>query len=189
MELFDFVSVMFSIVVGLSFAQLLGGIAGLFRSSTRPSFYAPLVFWVLMLVWTHFLLWWSFWDYRDVEWNFLRFLAGSGQAVLLLFLSELVLPRKIDGPSISLEEHYLRVKPALLGTYGVLVVIFIIDGPLIFESESFWNVYRIPQIILLGSTVVGLATNRASAQWVVSLIVLLAVVFGSYFRFLPGAFA
>ena len=186
MSIFDFVSVMFSIIVGLSFAQLVGGIAGLFRSEARTTPYAPVVLWVCMLIFTHFLLWWSFWDYREVEWNFLRFLVGSGQAVILLLLSELILPRKADGPSIDLEQHFFRVRPILMGAYSVLVIIFIIDGPFVFRSESFWNIYRIPQSVLLGAALTGLVVKKSAPHVAISAVLLAALVFGSGFRFLPG---
>ena len=177
---------MFSIIVGLSFAQLIGGVAGLVRSDAKIALYTPVTLWACTLLWTHFLLWWSFWDYRDVEWNFLSFLVGSSQAVILLFLSELILPRKVDGPTVSLEQHFSRVRLGLMGAYSVLVVFFIVDGPIVFGSEDFLNVYRIPQSVLLGASLIGLFTKSPRAHKAISAAILVALVSGSYFRFLPG---
>ena len=188
MSIFEFVSVMFSIVLGLSLAQALGGVAGLIRGSNRVQTYAPHTLWLVMIVLTHFLLWWSIWDFRDVEWNYARFIVASIQPMMLFFLSAIIIPPAPPGSDVNLESHYVRVRPWLMSTYAVAMLVFIIDGPLIFNSEELWNWFRAPQVASLVATVIGLFATKKFYQTLVSAVVLGVVVAGSFFRFLPAAF-
>jgi len=179
---------MFSIILGLSLSQALGGIAGLVRGSNKVRTYAPHTIWLTMIVLTHFLMWWSIWDFREVEWNYAKFIVASIQPMMLFFLSAIILPPASNSSDIDLDVHFFRIRPWLLSTYAVTMVIFIVDGPLVFASENLWNGFRIPQITSLAATMCGLLTRKLSYQTVIALIVLGVVLSGSFFRFLPGAF-
>jgi hypothetical protein len=189
MTLFEFVSVMFSIILGLSLSQMLLGVARLVRDPNEVKTFGPQAIWTATLVLMHFLLWWSIWDFRDVEWNYARFVVASVEPLLLFFMGALLLPSPAGSGSIDLRSHFLRVRPWLMGLYAALMIVFLLDGPLVFQSEGLWSGYRIPQVIALLAVLLGLKTQDARHHHIISLVVLGVILSGSAFRFLPAAFA
>jgi hypothetical protein len=189
MTLFEFVSVMFSIILGLSLSQILVGLARLVRDPNEVRTFGPQVIWTVTLVLMHFLLWWSIWDFRDVAWNYPRFVVASFEPLLLFFMGALLLPSAAGSAVIDLKSHFQRVRPWLMSLYAALMIVFLLDGPLIFQSESLWSGYRIPQLLALVAVLLGLKTKDARHHWVISLVVLGVILSGSAFRFLPAAFA
>jgi hypothetical protein len=187
MTLFEFVSVMVSIILGLSLSQMLEALARLMRDPKDVQAFKPQTIWTLSLILTHFLLWWSIWDFRDAAWNYPRFVVASVEPLLLFFMGALILP-SAGSVSVDLKSHFLRVRPLLMGLYALLMIIFIVDGPVIFHSESLWNPFRIPQLIGLLAVLVGFKTKNPRHHFVISLVVLAVILSGSVFRFLPAAF-
>jgi len=189
MTLFEFVSVMFSIILGLSLSQMLAGLARLVRDPNEVHSFGPQTIWTGTLVLMHFLLWWSIWDFRDVAWNYPRFVVASVEPLLLFFMGGLLLPSAAGSGMIDLRSHFLRVRPWLMGLYAVLMVLFLLDGPLIFHSESLWSGYRIPQLMGLLAVLLGMKTRDPRRHLLISLVVLGVILSGSVFRSLPAAVA
>jgi len=81
---------MVSITLGLSLARLLDGAARLAVDSARVVLFRPHTLWVVIVLLLHATYWWSIWDYRDIEWNFARFLAVNSTPLLLFFISAFV---------------------------------------------------------------------------------------------------
>lgn len=188
MTLFEFVSVMVSIILGLSLSQMLEAVARLMRDPKEVQAFKPQTIWTLSLILTHFLLWWSIWDFRDAAWNYPRFVVASVEPLLLFFMGALILPSAAGSVSVDLRSHFLRVRRLLMGLYAILMIIFIVDGPVIFHSENLWTPFRIPQLIGLLAVLVGLKTKNPRHHVVISLVVLAVILSGSVYRFLPAAF-
>ena len=189
MTLFEFVSVMFSIILGLSLSQTLAGVARLVRDPNEVRRFGPQTVWTTTLVLMHFLLWWSIWDFRDVSWNFPRFVVASSEPLFLFFMTALLLPSARGLEPVDLRSHFFRVRRWLMGLYAGLMVIFLLDGPLVFQSEGLWSGYRIPQLVALFAVLIGLKTENSRHHWVISLVVLGVILSGTAFRFFPAAFA
>jgi hypothetical protein len=187
--LFEFVSVMASIVLGLSLAIFIEGVARVARYSKRVSPFLPHLLWAASLFITHFFVWWTVWDYRDIEWNFPRFFALAATPLLLLFLASLVLPGRLDDPVVDLEAYFLQVRRWFTSAYALLFFLFIVDGPLFYASEPLWIGYRVPQLLGLSGALLALATARPLAQHLAAWMVFLTTASTGVFRFLPGAFS
>ena len=67
-------------------------------------------------------------------------------------------------------------------------VLFIIDGPLVFQSEPIWFVYRIPQLVVIGAFVLGMLGRHDWAQYISAWTVNLLMLWSSAIRFMPAAF-
>ncbi|MGN6147102.1 MAG: hypothetical protein ACTHPD_01035, partial [Rhizomicrobium sp.] len=74
MTAFDYLSVLLSIVLGLSITQLLGGFAGMVRYRARTVFYWPLPLQMLALFLINVQSWWAMFGMRHLrDWTFFGF--------------------------------------------------------------------------------------------------------------------
>jgi hypothetical protein len=188
MTIFEFISVMVSIVLGLSFAQLLLTTSQFARNSTRVKFYLPHTMWLVNLVLWHFLLWWSFWDYRNVDWNYARFLVITLEPLVLFLTTSIATPRRFEAAIVDNKEYFFEIRKWFFLSFLVLQTLSIVDGPLVFGSEPWWIAYRIPQVLVAAVFLLGLFVPKGWAQHVSAWIVFLILLSASYFRFLPAAF-
>jgi hypothetical protein len=187
-SLFEFVSVMVSIILGLSLAQLLGGIARLARDPKRISLFAPHTVWVGTLILVHSLLWWSVWDFHDVEWNYARFLTINSAPLILFFVSSLIIPNRDESGLADSKAHFFQIRVLLMAAWVALEMIFIFDGPVVFGVEPMLlPAVRFGQVAGLVAATWGLWTRSPRAHSVIAWVVFVLVALGGLRRFLPGA--
>jgi len=136
----------------------------------------------------HALMWWSVWDYREVEWNFARFLTVNSVPLIAFFISAILVPRNTDAGISDLRTHFFRIRPLLMAAYGTCLVIWIVDGPLVFDTEAWFNTLRIGQagglVLVLG----GLLGDDERIHIGIALCCFLLTLTGTVGRFMPGAF-
>ena len=186
MNFFEFISVMVSIVLGVSLAQLLGGIAQLIREKTSIRTYLPHTLWTLALILVHPLIWWSTWDYHEVRWNYLSFCAVLSVPLMLFFLSTLIMPKARGEAVVSLEDHYFENRRWFLGIWVAFMVVVTIDGPLIFGYEEPFTLYRALQVGCITSILVAIVTPNKAVQTVSAMILLVFILLTSFLRLHPG---
>ena len=120
MTLFEYLSVAISIVLALSTAQLLGNLREVFDPARRYWVHA---LWVVQILLTHFIFWWGFWAYREVEsWN----LGFFGLALLnpvLLFVCSNVLVRGQPSDGASWEKHFFSARRWFFAARGAIAVV------------------------------------------------------------------
>ena len=101
MDLFEFLMVMVSIIIGLGISELLTGVARLIRSRSETTIY-----WVhLVLVAAIFIIliqqWWEFWQLRELqEWTFAIVLLYLGKLVGLYLIAHLLFPEPVRGADL-----------------------------------------------------------------------------------------
>ena len=107
MDEFGYLSVLFSIILGLSVTQLLQGLSGIIQYRKRVRIYMPSVVWTLLLLLVDAQAWWAMFVLRNhLLWTFLQFAVVLLETIFLYLLAALVLPR-FDGESvIDLRENY-----------------------------------------------------------------------------------
>ena len=186
-----------SITLGLSLARLLDGVARLAVDSARVVLFRPHTLWVATIVLIHATYWWSIWDYRDIEWNFARFVAVNSTPLMLFFISALLTPGVAPTGEIDLRAHFFRIRPWFMGALGFTTLIWIIDGSLIFGSEPGWFDmeagaslvgFRFMQLAGLALVLWGLRSKSEGAHSVIAWITLLGNGLTVWSRFFPGAF-
>ena len=188
MSIFEFISVAVSIVLGLSLAQMLVRVSQFAGNPTGIRFYLPHTFWMINLTLLHFLMWWSFWDYRNVEWNYGRFITIALEPLVLFLVTSIVVPSLSASESVDLREHFHRVRHWFFGSFLILEGLFMLDGPLVFFSEPLWTDYRLAQLTVIAAFALGIAVRRDWAQHLSVWIVMANMLWASSVRFMPGAF-
>ena len=162
------------------------GITPLARKSTQVRFYLPHTIWLVNLVLLHFLVWWSFWGYRDIDWNYARFLALAMEPLLILVISSMLVMADKDQDVIDLKEHFGEIRVWFFSLFVVLELLFILDGPLAFWNEPLWMTYRVPQLCAVAAMFIGLFGRRDWMQLTAALGVLAIMLWSSIMRFLPA---
>jgi hypothetical protein len=180
---------MVSIILGLSLARLLGGTAIVVREFNRTRLFLPHSLWIVYLLLLHSLQWWSIWDYHEIEWNYCRFFFVNTAPLALFFISSLIFPSFGQTGTINLREHFFRIRIGLFGAALFATIIWILDGPLIFQSEPLWNVQRLVQVPGLLLLLWGLGSKSVKVHSVVAWVALIGTLFTIWNRFSPGAFA
>jgi hypothetical protein len=104
--LFEYVAVAASLVCSFAAARVLGGLAAVLRPDSRYWVHAV---WVVNVLFGICLAWWLFWSYREVDWNFLRFLLALSPLAIIYVVASLVVPA--DAESVpSWRKRYFDVR-------------------------------------------------------------------------------
>jgi len=131
MSYFEFIMVMFSIIVGLGIADLLNNIARQLRAGKDCEGY-----WLQSLVVVAVLLgllqqWWESWGLQSVEhWGFLFVLMFLAGPIGLYLVAHLLFPRRMSGG--DLEQHYFSVFRQIWVIAGLVVIVATLFRPVAF---------------------------------------------------------
>lgn len=157
-EVFNYLSVLTSVVLGLGLTHLLVGYARLVGVDSIVSVSWIYTGWIALLLPLYFTYWWAFWDYRErVKWTFLGFSLLLAGPVGLYFVTALYVPDAIDA-SFDAHAHYLQVRPwafaiwTALQLWGIVLAPWLKEG---FGLASLANRYKAAQAVLLVALIVG----------------------------------
>jgi hypothetical protein len=129
MDEFGYLSVLLSIILGLSVTQLLQGLSGIIQNRSRVRIYSPAVTWAVLLLLIDAQAWWAMFGLRRHHpWTFLDFIVVLLETTFLYLLAALVLPRfDTEGP-IDLRENYFGHARWFFGSFiAVLIVSLLKD--------------------------------------------------------------
>lgn len=116
MEAFSYVSVIFSVVIGLGLSHLLTGAVELFKARGRVKFYWVHLFWVALIFVGHIFMWWTLWNLRLLRgWDFFSFLLMLLAPVLLYVAAAFLIPKVEPGLSLDLKEYFYENHSAFFG--------------------------------------------------------------------------
>lgn len=120
---YQHVVVVMSMVLGLAVTQLLKGVAQLYRTRNRVRLYWLHGVWVALLILLSFLVWWTYWNYREItNWNFFRFVLYPSPTIVLYFLAAIMIPDPSESVT-DLKAYYYSNRVGFFGTfalYGIL---------------------------------------------------------------------
>ena len=115
MDEFGYLSVVLSIILGLSVTQLLQGLSGIIQNRTRVQLYGPPVGWALLLLVIDAQAWWAMFGLRHHhDWTFVAFAVVLLEMILLYLLAALVLPSFAGEGVIDLRTNYFGHARCLL---------------------------------------------------------------------------
>jgi cell division protein FtsW (lipid II flippase) len=107
MDAFSYVSVIFSVVIGLGLSHLLTGISELVKARRRVRFYWVHALWAVLIFLGHIFLWWTMWNLRLLRnWNFFTFLLILAAPVLLYVAASFLIPKVESDARIDLREYF-----------------------------------------------------------------------------------
>lgn len=159
MSLFEYVTVMVSMILALCLGHILRSVSFLAKSDQEVSYYLPHTVWSALLFISVVNHWWSLWDLRDVDWSYASFLYVLVAPILISFATGLLSPNRTGQP-VNFEALYLRVRLSFFSTmigYGLFMWF---DGPLFAQQELFGRVGALTVPILTVTVIPLFTTNR-----------------------------
>jgi hypothetical protein len=182
MNMFEFVTVMVSMILALCLGHLLRSASFLAKTDREVIYYLPFVLWSIVVLLSVINHWWTLWDLRDVDWNYGSFVYILVAPVLITFATGLLSPSQSNSGPIDLRAHYSRIRRlfslVMVGYAGVMWF----DGPLFAGQAVFGTVGALHIPIIAADCVPGISGNdRANALAAgVVLGILLIVMFVRY---------
>jgi hypothetical protein len=120
---FGYLSVIISVILGLSIAQLLQGIGQIINARDRVRIYWPALAWTVLLLLIDVQAWWAMFGYRNRhQWTFVQFTIVLFEAIMLYLLAAIVLPNIPSDGEIDLRSNYFRHASWFFGSLVVLLL-------------------------------------------------------------------
>ena len=122
MNLFEFLMILLSLIVGLGLAEILTGIAGVLKSEGLRGFSwthgaATLTLFVGLLQ-----TFWESWGLESIEtWSFPAMLLMLGSPIFLFLIAHIIFPDRES--KVSLDDHYFERARLIWGLVGLTVIV------------------------------------------------------------------
>ena len=175
MDLFEFILIITSVIFALAVAQILSGISRIAQSKTRIKPFIPHSIWVFNLFIFIFLIWWASWEFRDTEWTFPQYAYMLIAPTLLFFACSLLVPQRLEGAEVCMEDHFFRIRRPLFISYFFAALAAILDGNLL-ADEPVWHEGRIGHLAILGLAIWGYVSSNRNAHKMIAAMTMLAFV-------------
>lgn len=176
MGVFEYVSVLTSIVVGLAIAHLLRGVVGIIQHpGRRPPYPVHLVWVAFMFFQAVFFWWWEFKLQASVQvWTFELYVFVLFYSVIIYLLCALLFPSDLDDYS-GYEDFFMSRRAWFL---GLLAAFFVIDfwDTWLKGAEHFASLgveYPISSACYVAACVVGMRTSSRRFHAAFAVIALL----------------
>ncbi|MDX1567408.1 MAG: hypothetical protein R3223_06380 [Longimicrobiales bacterium] len=127
MEIFEYVSVLTSIILGLGITHLLKGLAGLIQHPGREEIYGTHLAWVAYMLFTTVLWWW--WQFgleTRPSWTLGIYLFVSGFALVFYLLCALLFPADMEDFE-GYHDYFMSRKSWFLGLLAFAYVLDLLD--------------------------------------------------------------
>ncbi len=183
MDIFEYLMVMVSIVLGLGVTQTLRGFSNIARGSKT---FLPLTIWATTLFYLHIQVWWALWDLTAVgAWNHFYFSLLISIPCGLFVATEFLLPLG-SSPDTDWQSHFFSVRKWFLGVICIFTVLATVESHILVDV-SLTHPYRIVQLIVLAAAATGFLAKSAKYHLWISVIYLGTLLAGQvWFRFQPG---
>jgi hypothetical protein len=185
MTLFEYVSVMVGIVLALGVSHLLDATSRILRERSLRELGPLFSVWFLIQIGIHFEVWWALWSYKELAvWNYMSFLYVIIGPILLVINNGFLVPSRVELGSVSLEAHFLDMKPRIMGVWLLFMAWSVLFGPIV-ANELAGDAPA--QVVMLALVLLTLLTrSRRLHLWAgLTAILFFATVIVST-RFFPG---
>jgi hypothetical protein len=173
---FDYLSVLFSVIVGLAITQLLQSFRSLMLARSRVRPYWPASIWPALMVFLVAQAWWGMFAMRRfAEWNFAMYGAVVLQSVLIYLTAGLAITDvPTDGP-VDLRASYFTHRPWFFGLLALTITStllkdFVTTG---LVSPS-WNTWYL--VIFLALFLVAAVTKSGWYNWLLAPVSAVVIV-------------
>jgi hypothetical protein len=180
MSLFEFVTVMVSMILALCLGQLLRSASFLTKTDQQVRYFLPHTLWsvaVLMTVVNH---WWSLWDLRDIDWSYASFIYILAAPVLITFATGLLSPNGSTSGPVDLQAHYSRVRRSFSSAMVLYGLFMWFDGPLFTEQDVLGPVGILHIPIIAATAMPAISDDRrlnaAAAGLMISVLLVVMVL-------------
>jgi len=166
MGIFEYISVLTSIIIGLGMAHLLRGLAELVQHPGRHRTYWIHLMWVAFMFFNMIFFWW--WEFSlatlDI-WQFQNYLFIVAYAVILYLMCALLFPTDLEGYS-GFEDYFLSRRAWFFGLFALITVIDLYDTWLK-GAEHFAALgleYKIFTTVNIAAAIIGAVSKRHRVQ-------------------------
>jgi hypothetical protein len=188
MNVFDYLAVLLSIVLGLGITQVLAGFAAMVRARARTRMYWPVPVQMLVVFLIQVQVWWALFALHDMgHWTFAQYLVVLMQPVAVYMMAAFITPDFPDGETIDLRAAYFREARWYFGALVATLLVslaknLIIDGALPNATDVAGHA------IFLAVAVMGMIARGGRLHKAIALLSLLiyAVYVALLFVRLPG---
>lgn len=162
MSLFEFVTVMISMILALTLGQLLSGMTLLLKSKRVVRWHLPHALWLITLGLTLVNHWWSLWDFHHVDWNYSFFLYILIAPVLITLAIGLVAPDRGESGSLDMARQFARVRRPFSALFILYVFAMWFDGPILAGQDPLGAVGLLHLAILAGAALPLISAQQTS---------------------------
>jgi len=158
---FGHISTVAFLILGFAFVRIITSITSLItinQSNTKEhvTWYWPHSLFVFITIFTMILFWWtatplqdtSF--YPDERWNLFTYILFLAVPMLMMFISEVVIPYDHDKKSVDLQEHYYKYHKTILGLAWILQLFLILNFFAFYNEGSLISAKVVGRVIMLG---------------------------------------
>jgi len=120
---FGYLSVIVSVILGLSIAQLLQGMSQVINARDRVRMYWPTIAWAVLLLLIDIQAWWAMFGYRNRhDWTFVQFTFVLLEVIMLYLLAAIVFPNIPNEGEVDLRSNYFRHAGWFFGSLVVVLL-------------------------------------------------------------------
>jgi hypothetical protein len=130
MDVFNYIAVAFSIIIGLGLSYLLDGISKVIQHNQRIQLYWIHSLWVIIVILLHLQFWFAFWEYHKLEvWSYSTFITTLLAPMALFIVADLLFPDITveTETKLNLKSHFFSNKIwifSVLAIYSLLVILY-----------------------------------------------------------------
>ena len=176
MDLFEFILIITSVIYAMSVAQILSGVSRLAQTDVSIRWYLPHALWTLTLFVWIFLVWWSAWEFRDLNWTFPLYLYMALAPTLIFFACSLLIPQTISGQQLDMEAHFNKIRRPFIGSFLLATLAAVLDGSAL-ADEPLRIPGRIGHVVLIATVFTGLFTTNKRAHTMIAAVAIAALVY------------
>jgi hypothetical protein len=143
MDVFDYLSVLFSVIIGLALTQVLKGFRALMLARSRVVVYVPALIWAALLILVVAQAWWGMFGMRDLgEWTFAIYAIVVFQITVLYLVAGLAIPDVPAEGTFDMREAYFANRQWFFGLLALTVASTFAKDYLATGSVGLnWNAY------------------------------------------------
>lgn len=123
MDTFNFLSVLFSVVVGLALTDVLQGFRKLIQARTRVAIYWPGLAWGVVMILILAQAWWGMFAMRAIQhWTFAMYGMVVAQITLMYLAAGVTMPEVPEEKTVDMRAAYFANKGWFFGLLSATVV-------------------------------------------------------------------
>lgn len=128
-DAFNYVSVLVSIIVGLTATRVMGGLGEVIQAANRPRIYWVHVLWHVTLLFNVMLGWWLLYRWRvTTDWTFFLFIWITLAPVLNYLAAAILIPGELETTgSPDWRDYYFKNHRGFFITFGAIWPLDIVD--------------------------------------------------------------
>ena len=123
MSKFEFVTILYSLVVAFGVSELLAALGRVLRDRTKAPVFVPQVLAFLLLLFAFLQSLWGYWGFRNVEWTFWLFFAAFLPLLALSIATSIAIPEATIDQREAVDDQYFATMKLVLPLLALWVLL------------------------------------------------------------------